>query len=298
MSDRVCAVVVTFNRKELLKGTLEALSKQTRPLDAIVVVNNASTDGTERLLAEEYSHLNQVHLPENVGGSGGFHAGMKWGYEHGFDWVWVMDDDIQPYPGTLEHMLKYKSLSGFIHVRREDGSGPYVWEGMWDVGALQKFSYPTEVSFGNGKEWTAVNYGNFEGALIHRSVIDRIGLPDVRFFLGGDDSIYGYLASFHTNVIYVNHIGIRRMLPNPRGTDASKLYFGFRNRSLTYEYLAAANVPVSRVYFWIHIFVLIAWMLVNMPAIRTRQHLSRIYQGLRDGMRRKFGRPDWLSSKR
>ena len=298
MSDRVCAAVVTFNRKQLLKGTLEALGKQTRPLDAIVVVNNASTDGTEQLLATEFSDLNQIHLPENAGGSAGFHTGLKWGHENGFDWIWVMDDDVEPYPGTLERMLQYKPLSGFIHVRREDQKGPFPWEGIWDITALQKFSYPTDVSFNNGKEWTAVNYANFEGALIHRSVIDKIGLPDVRFFLAGDDSIYGYLASFHTNVIYINHIGIRRMLPFDAAIDANKLYFTFRNKHLLYGYMSAANVPLSRITFWFQIFVKLGWLFRHTPEIRTRRHVLRIYQGLRDGVKGKFGRPEWLRKMR
>jgi GT2 family glycosyltransferase len=163
---------------------------------------------------------------------------------------------------------------------------------------MHKWNFPSDISFANGKEWTSVNYGNFEGALIHRSVVDSVGLPDVRFFIAGDDSIYGFLASFHTNVIYVNHIGIRRMLPASGGFEPNKLYFFYRNKFLTYDHMAAALVPVSRVTLWARILVLFGWSLLHTPEIRTRKHLLRVYQGLRDGWRGRFGRPEWLGGKR
>src|SRR4051812_18012026 len=100
MSERVCAVVVTFNRKKLLVECLRGLLAQTRPLDHLIVINNASTDGTADMLAAEFPELDVVHLPSNVGGAGGFHAGMKWARENGFDWTWVMDDDVAPFPET------------------------------------------------------------------------------------------------------------------------------------------------------------------------------------------------------
>jgi len=53
MSDSVCAVVVTYNRKNLLIECLEALRKQTRPIQGIYLIDNASTDGTPELLLEK-----------------------------------------------------------------------------------------------------------------------------------------------------------------------------------------------------------------------------------------------------
>lgn len=88
---KVAAVVVTYNRKELLRECLQALLNQTRPLDEIIVVDNASTDGTDQMIPEEFPQITHVRLPENIGGAGGFHEGMKLAYEKGHDWIWVMD---------------------------------------------------------------------------------------------------------------------------------------------------------------------------------------------------------------
>ncbi|MER3603731.1 MAG: hypothetical protein C4298_08345, partial [Thermus sp.] len=89
MSERVCAVVVTYNRKELLRECLETLRGQTRKVDHILVVDNASTDGTEEVLRAEFPEVEVLRLPENQGSSGGFHEGMKRAYEEGFDWLWL-----------------------------------------------------------------------------------------------------------------------------------------------------------------------------------------------------------------
>ncbi len=79
MSERVCAVVLTYNRKELLSECLSALNAQTRPLDGIVVVNNASTDGTAEMLAESFATVNALNQHENLGASTGFYLGHEVG---------------------------------------------------------------------------------------------------------------------------------------------------------------------------------------------------------------------------
>ena len=124
MKDSVCAVVVTYNRRNLLIECLSALLKQTFPLQGIYLIDNASTDGTPELLLEKgyiyelpppnlkdpwekefiiQNHtdsgsikLHYVRMPKNTGSSGGFYEGVKRGYERGYDWLWLMDDDSEP----------------------------------------------------------------------------------------------------------------------------------------------------------------------------------------------------------
>ncbi|HEY0804284.1 MAG TPA: glycosyltransferase, partial [Pseudonocardiaceae bacterium] len=102
----VAAVVVTYNRKDKLVTVLDHLLAQTRLPDWIIVVDNDSTDGTDKVLARYADHDRVlVHrLPENIGGAGGFAAGMARGYELGADFVWIMDDDCYPNPDALEEL--------------------------------------------------------------------------------------------------------------------------------------------------------------------------------------------------
>ena len=123
---RVAAVLVTYNRKELLCECLDALLCQTTPIARIVLVDNASTDGTPELLAEKGYLENAVcdyhRMAVNTGGAGGFYEGVKRAYEAGFDWLWLMDDDVEPVPNALKKMLSHANVSECIQAVRYSGT--------------------------------------------------------------------------------------------------------------------------------------------------------------------------------
>ena len=183
---RVCAVVVTFNRKDLLRKCLLGLLQQTVPADQILVVDNLSTDGTPAMVRAEFPSIVVYELGKNLGGAGGFHYGMKRAHEEGFDWMWIMDDDIEPYPEALERLLAHRQVSDFLHLRRD---GLDLWEGLWNPYDLRVQMFDQEYSFANGKPFTVVRYATFEGAMIHRRIVDAIGLPDMRCFVSADDAL-------------------------------------------------------------------------------------------------------------
>ena len=110
--ERVVAVVVTYNREQLLAQCLDALAAQERRPDAVVVIDNASTDHSGRVADEHPLDADVVHLHRNVGGAGGFAAGIARALmRHDADWVWVMDDDTVPRPGALAALLEALALS-------------------------------------------------------------------------------------------------------------------------------------------------------------------------------------------
>ncbi|HEU0119533.1 MAG TPA: glycosyltransferase family 2 protein [Bryobacteraceae bacterium] len=297
---KICAVVVTYNRAALLRKCLHALLAQTRPLDHILVVNNKSTDQTAAMLAEEFPQLEVMQMTENTGGSGGFVAGMKEAHARGYDWLWIMDDDVEAYPHALETLLRYRDLSDFLHMRKDLADGNWHFEGMWDFNVMTVRMFPSEKSFANGKEWMIVNYSNFEGPLIHRRVIDKIGLPDARYFMYGDDTIYGLQASFHTNLLYINHTGFRKDFGWSKGMDRMSYYFTFRNNYLTLEHLRALGMHINNTSMWLCTLRNLIWCaghILKHPGQRKWNHVTAIWQGLRDGMSGQYhpyGRPPWL----
>ena len=106
MKYSVNAVIVTCNRCELLKMSIEALLASKYELNKIVVVNNASTDGTKEYLDSlNQSKLIVMHQEKNEGGAGGFFYGIKEAYENGCDFVWIMDDDTVVTESALEELI-------------------------------------------------------------------------------------------------------------------------------------------------------------------------------------------------
>ena len=249
----VAAVVVTYNRRELLAELLTSLLRQTRPLAAIFVVDNASTDGTRQTverLARAEPRLRYVRLRTNTGGSGGFHAGVRAAHDAGHHWFWLMDDDVRALPDALAGLVPHLADAGCVHGRRRDFNGkPFFWQARFN----EHLAVPLPV-FGNlfrTRDVFDTNVGVFEGMLIGRHVVDAIGLPDPRFFITWDDAIYGWLASKVTRVVYVNHFALERRrrqrqlnLGLRHLNDASDLYrfHLVRNRPLVKDYMRRAGV--------------------------------------------------------
>jgi rhamnopyranosyl-N-acetylglucosaminyl-diphospho-decaprenol beta-1,3/1,4-galactofuranosyltransferase len=102
---RVAAAVATYNRRHVLRRSLTALLAQSRPIDEVIVVDNASSDGTPQMIAEEFPTVRLVQMPENTGAAGAFAAGLREGVASGHDWVWMFDDDDVPQPDALATML-------------------------------------------------------------------------------------------------------------------------------------------------------------------------------------------------
>ncbi len=204
----VAAVVVTYNRKELLRQCLHALLSQTRPLDEIIVVDNASTDGTDHMISAEFPQITYVRLPENIGGAGGFHEGMKLAYEKGYDWIWLMDDDAFPYNDALQHLVRQ------IENRLKNGEFNFCLYSVYVGPDEVRFSEPITV-FVNGQKYTYLHFddilksrvlqgigGPFLGPLIPSHAIARVGLPRKDTFIWGDYEYFQRLRDGGFTIYY------------------------------------------------------------------------------------------------
>lgn len=245
----VAAVVVTYNRRDYLAALLPSLLASTRPLDAVYVVDNASTDDTREWLEREYpGHpvVTPVLLETNSGGSGGFSAGVVRAYQDGHDWFWLMDDDVTAIEDGLEGLLRFADRSGCIHGRRVDfHGGPFFWQPRINEWLGVPLPYLRD-PFADGREVFETNSGVFEGMLVSREVVAQIGPPDPRFFITWDDAVYALTASRVTTVVYVDHFSLRRQREQRQMSlavrhlnDASDLFrfHVMRNRGYLAHYL-------------------------------------------------------------
>jgi rhamnopyranosyl-N-acetylglucosaminyl-diphospho-decaprenol beta-1,3/1,4-galactofuranosyltransferase len=127
--DKVIAVIVTYNRQQLLSECITALKNQTRKVDKILVINNGSTDETSSWLQSQHDidHISQ----ENVGSAGGFYTGIKTAYESGYNWMWMMDDDGYPKEDALEKLMADDTeellLRNCAVINKEDKKS-FVWK--------------------------------------------------------------------------------------------------------------------------------------------------------------------------
>jgi len=192
---RVTAVVVTWNGRELLAETLVALRSQARPPDSVVVVDNASEDGTADLLAQT-PDLDVVTLPVNTGGSGGFSAGLQRALAaHDPVLLWLMDDDGVPAPRCLAALLPHMTDHDFVGpaVLAQDDPDrlcfPIRLPGTATV--VHHMAAVRRAATDGVLEGVVIP---FNGVLMTRELVERIGLPREEFFLWGDDVEYLWRA--------------------------------------------------------------------------------------------------------
>jgi GT2 family glycosyltransferase len=200
MDESVAAVVVTYNRKQLLCECLEALLHQTMPLDAVFLIDNASTDGTPEMLAERgilnESRIHYLRMPQNTGGAGGFHEGLKQAFDAGYDWFWLLDDDAIASSDALEQAFKRIGEDNnvvWIAPLIVDSSGNIdrFHRGNFKRNCAGLISHQilTDEQALSAEPYH-VDFCSFVGPIFKRATVERIGLPEKQLFIHHDDFEY------------------------------------------------------------------------------------------------------------
>lgn len=246
---KILTVVVTYNRLDLLKETIVALLEQDAPCD-ILIVNNNSSDGTKEFIESEYANSPRVfisNLPQNIGGAGGFNHGMRWGVEHGYDYVWIMDDDCIVHKDTLSCLLEADRLLGGPEKYGFLSSAVLWTDGheciMNRTKVAKRFFVHLElVQFGI----VAITQATFVSLFLPAKTIVDFGLPIKEYFIWGDDieftqrvALRGKRESFLVGNSIVTHkmktnVGSDISRDNIERIDRYRL--AFRNESYTYRH--------------------------------------------------------------
>ncbi|MBF6173436.1 galactofuranosyltransferase GlfT1 [Nocardia blacklockiae] len=241
--DRIVAVVVTHKRRELLAESLKVLATQTRPVDHLIVVDNANEPEVGELVREQPVASTYLGSEHNLGGAGGFALGILHALSLGADWVWLADDDGRPEgPEVLATLVDCAQRHGLAEV------SPVVA----DIDDPNRLAFPLR----RGVVWRRLRseLGDedflpgiaslFNGALLSARAVDVIGVPDLRLFVRGDEvEIHRRLVRsglpFGTclQAAYLHPNGSAEFKPILGGRmhtqypdDPVKRYFTYRNR--------------------------------------------------------------------
>ncbi|WP_394240598.1 glycosyltransferase family 2 protein [Halopseudomonas laoshanensis] len=191
---KVYAVVLTYNRKDLLKRSLDAIFSQTRCCDGVIVIDNASSDGTESMLMQaDYPGLQLYVLSHNIGASGGFNAGFRMAFQQGADFVWMMDDDVIAAPDALAQLLEADELlesnsteRAFLLSTAFTESGLITNAPSVDTrrNRIDYESWPLTLEHGV----LPVRRATFVSILVPRATLEEYGLPIASMFIWGEDT--------------------------------------------------------------------------------------------------------------
>lgn len=248
---KIFVVIVTYNRKELLLRNISSILNQSFKEKNILIIDNASTDGTYQFLKEnnilENKNIKYKKLPENIGGAGGFYEGIKFALEQGAEWIWMMDDDGYPEEECLEKLYNYAiehklhAISPLqINISQHDQLGFPVW--------VDKKQIRGSISQLDDHFFLQQEANLFNGLLIHRTVIEKIGLPRKEFFIRGDEVEYTKRMK-QANIAFGTLVNTKFFHPSDDNERVSSLfgllttrdthsdfknYYMFRNRAVAF----------------------------------------------------------------
>jgi rhamnopyranosyl-N-acetylglucosaminyl-diphospho-decaprenol beta-1,3/1,4-galactofuranosyltransferase len=282
----VCAIVVTHDRRRMLTECLEALAGQTQPPGRVLVVDNASTEGTREMLGREHPEVDVLALPTNQGGAGGFHEGMRRAYEDGAEWMWLMDDDTIPRPDALEELL--------AAPRRLDGdTAPALLAStvLWRDGRVHPMNAPwpdgrrvDRTIEGAARGLLPVRFATFASLLVHRGAVERHGLPLKHFFLWSDDVEYTSRLVLSGELAYLvpDSVAVHKTQSRYTNMSAAPDRFYYHVRNTLYMARDRRRPPRDRL---VRLLILVSSSLEYLLRRPSAASAAAIGRGLRDGLR-------------
>lgn len=237
-TNSLCCVLVTFNRIEKLKKAINSYEKQSKLPDAIVVVNNASTDGTLNYLNEWKQIKSQykkivINMEQNCGGSGGFYSGIKEAVTLGYDWIYLADDDaymdktaINVFFDFILHHKENFAICSEVY----DNSGISFMHRRKISKHFLTIKEVYSISSDYNKNLFYVDLFSFVGVFLNKKVVLDIGLPNKDYFIRYDDTEYSLRLK---NKYYCSCVPKIKVFHDCETTNfgfSRKSYYGYRNK--------------------------------------------------------------------
>ncbi|MDR2453678.1 MAG: glycosyltransferase [Bifidobacteriaceae bacterium] len=287
---RIVAVVVAHNRRDLLAGTLDALAAQTRPVDAVLVVDNASADGSAGLARQHPAVAEVLELKQNSGGAGGFCAGMAHALiSMGAGALWLMDDDTAPTPTALAELERaWRAYPGKVAL----ASSRVVWtDGRpHPMNSQRPRLFASRRARGRARRAgaIAIRTASFVSVLVDGHEAWRHQLPRADYFIWNDDLEYtARLLRRGTGILVPASVTTHHTKAFASAMDApgDRFFYEVRNKIWAY-FKSPAFGPLER---WPYVlYTLLGWVHAWRRAADRRVIGRALARGLRAGL---GGRP-------
>ena len=236
---KVIAAVVSFNRAELLQQCLSAIAAQTRPVDGLIVVDNASTDGAADVARQHPSRPQVVALKRNIGGAGGFACCLQEALAAGADYVWLMDDDTIPTPTALQRLTDVidaypgkLALLGSRAVWTDGRDHPMNTPRLrWRASANET----QDAALVGG---VPIRTSSFVSMLVAADSVRQVGLPCADMFIWNDDFDFSARVLRRARGLYVPASVVEHRTARLAGADddpGDRFYYEVRNKIWTFR---------------------------------------------------------------
>ncbi len=301
---RILVEISGYNDADVIGAALDAILRQTLPVEEILVVDNASTDETAQLAYPEIVTLVQNRL--DLGISGGVTTGLEYARAHGYDWLWILDADSRPRPNALELLTRLVEPGGPGGGREVGVVGPS--HNLLNLGRMLRGRVltpggPRPAKLRRDRDFIDCDSVIWSGALINLAAVEKVGLPrigtlgywhDLSMDYGDVEYTYrihraGYQIFVHRDSILDHRVG--------QGLHGRILGWDFytTNHSAIRRYLYFRNL----VFFWLKLYhrrnwpLLLVWFSYRLSAIlagivlleRERgTKLKACLLGIRDGL--------------
>ncbi|WP_270330180.1 glycosyltransferase [Lapidilactobacillus dextrinicus] len=240
----IVSVVVTYNRKELLIESINSLLAQKIKPKKIFIINNCSTDGTVDLLAKIFDFqmrtglIELINLPQNIGGSGGFHLGLEKASKTSADFISLSDDDAifdQNYFRNIQQYWQTHPKVAAFCGKVIDGQGRIQLVHKRNVLHSRSLLYETNISEEQYQHDFKVDVVSFVGLVVSRQLVNKIGLPLAEYFIWYDDTEYSLRIRKYSEIVclpssVITH-KVKQVSKNKNEYHYSwKEYYGVRNK--------------------------------------------------------------------
>jgi GT2 family glycosyltransferase len=191
----VAAVVISYNGRDITLRALESLRRMDYPAYDLVVLDNASTDGSAAAIAAEFPAVRQVRVEVNRGSSGGYHAALQWAFVNGYEYALLLNNDIEVEPDLLSELVRVASSDPRIGCVGPKCMFDAERQRIWSAGGILRFRHSITRERGYGEhdrgQFEAdaeVDYVNGCAILVRRAAVEAAGGWDPVFRICVDDA--------------------------------------------------------------------------------------------------------------